>query len=255
VFYGCVLALALCIGVWGMVLPALADWVLPFPVPPLHARFLGAMYLSGATFMALSTGARQWAEVRVVTPMIAIWTGMLGIVSVLHLAAFDWSRKQVWVWFVAYLAFPIVAAWIAWQQRREHDQPAGVGLPASLRGYLLVQGLVVTGLALCLLLLTETMTAVWPWRITPVLAQIYSAPFLSYGLGSMVAARQRTWREIRIVVYATLLFVVGVLVASLLHMSLFSFAGPAAWLWFGGFAVCALALATAGLVERRTQGM
>jgi hypothetical protein len=38
-------------------------------------------------------------------------------------------------------------------------------------------------------------------------------------------------------------------------MSLFSFADPAAWLWFGGFAVCALALATAGLVERRTQGV
>ena len=48
-------------------------------VPPLHARFLGAMYLSGATFMLLGLAARQWAEMRVTVPMIAIWTGMLGI--------------------------------------------------------------------------------------------------------------------------------------------------------------------------------
>ena len=47
------------------------------------------------------------------------------------------------------------------------------------------------------------MTGVWPWKITPVLASIYSAPFLSYGVGSLYAAAQSTWAEIRIAVHAS----------------------------------------------------
>jgi hypothetical protein len=217
-------------------------------VPPLHARFLGAMYLSGATFMLLSLMAHLWAEVRVVTPMISIWTGMLGLVSLFHLEAFDWSRIQVWVWFSAYISYPLIAAWMAWQQRSQTEHAAGPALSAALCRYLYVQGSLVTALALCLLITPMLMTGVWPWNISPILAHIYSAPFLSYGLGSLYAARQQTWGEIRIVVYATLVFTLGVLMASLLHAQLFDWGTLSAWLWFGGFALSTLALALFGSV-------
>lgn len=51
-------ALALWVGAWGFFLPEHVDWALPWSVPLLHARFLGAMYLSGATFMLGAVRAR-----------------------------------------------------------------------------------------------------------------------------------------------------------------------------------------------------
>jgi hypothetical protein len=255
IFFGFVLALAAYVGIWGMFLPDDVRRVLPFMVPSLHARFLGAMYLSGATFMILGMLAREWAAVRVVTPMIAIWTGTLGIVSLFHLEAFDWQRVQVWIWFAAYIGYPIVAAWIAWKQRTQTARAGGPELSPALRGYLLVQGGLVTLLALSLLLAPSALASVWPWAITPILAHIYGAPFLSYGLGSLYAARQRRWGEARIAIYATLVFTLGVLIASVLHRALFDFGGPAAWLWFGGFGLATLALALFGLAPRLRAAM
>jgi hypothetical protein len=246
IFYSFVLALAAMIGIWGIFFPANVLQVLPFMVPPLHSRFLGSMYLSGATFMGLNILAKQWAEVRVVTPMIAIWTGMLGIISLFHLQAFDWGRVQVWIWFFAYISFPLISAWIAWQQRSQTSPPQGLPLSDRLRTYLYLQGGLVTLLALSLLIAPSWMAIVWPWKITPILAHIYSAPFLSYGLGSLYAVSQQTWQEVRIVIYATLVFTVGVLLASLYHINLFNFGIFSTWLWFGGFAISSLALTLFG---------
>jgi hypothetical protein len=44
--------------------------------------------------------------------------------------------------------------------------------------------------ALCLLFAPGFMSRMWPWAIKVLLAQIYGAPFLSYGLGSLYAARE-----------------------------------------------------------------
>ena len=48
---------------------------MPWTVPQLHARFIGAMYLSGMVFMIGCLLARSVREVRIVVPMAAIWTG------------------------------------------------------------------------------------------------------------------------------------------------------------------------------------
>jgi hypothetical protein len=185
--------------------------------------------------------------------MISIWTGMLGIVSMLHLEAFNWSRNQVWVWFFAYICYPIIAAWIAWRQRSQTEHSAGPALSLAIRTYLYLQGGVATALALGLLFAPEAMTTLWPWKISPILAYIYSAPFLSYGLGSFYAARQRTWAEVRIVVYATLAFALLVFIASYLHAQLFKFGTLPASLWFACFGVASVALALFGSIPALRQ--
>src|SRR5207249_2908206 len=68
-----VLAFAAWVAVWGLFFPAQIASKLPLAVPPLHARFLGAMYLSGSAFMLLGMLARDWFEVRVVTVILAVW--------------------------------------------------------------------------------------------------------------------------------------------------------------------------------------
>jgi hypothetical protein len=245
VFFAAVALLAVWVGAWAFVAPTQVDRALPWLVPPLHARFLGAMYLSGTTFMLGAIVARSWSTVRVVVPMISIWTGMLFIASLFHLSSFSWSRPQTWVWFTAYLTYPLIAAWIAWTMRAARAPGRGMPLPQSIRRYLLVQGVVVTALAFLLIFRPAAMVTVWPWRITPMLAQLYGAPFLAYGTGSLYGARQRAYADARILLVATCVFAGGVLLASLLHRSLFSAGSASSWVWFGGFTGATIALGLA----------
>jgi hypothetical protein len=160
---------------------------------------------------------------------------MLFVVSLFYLNEFDYGRMQVWIWFGAYIVYPLIGLWLMWNDRRPHENVPGTSLPAWVRGYLAIQGVIVTTLALALLLFPEPLVAVWPWNITRLLAQIYSAPFLAYGLSSLMLSRQKVWTEIRVVVTATFVFAFGVLLASFIHRELFSFVNMSTWLWFGGF--------------------
>jgi hypothetical protein len=242
IFFAAVGLLALWVGIWGYFIPSQVDEAIPWLVPPLHARFLGAMYLSGTTFMIGGILAHYYAEVDVMMRVIPIWTGILFIVSLFYLNEFDYSRAQVWIWFGAYLLYPLIALWFIWKERSLHERVAGSSLPAWVQGYLFIQGMVVTVLALVLLLVPDFMVTIWPWNITRLLAQIYSAPFLAYGLSSLMLSRKQTWPEVRVVVVATFVFAFGVLLASLIHRQLFSVTNAATWLWFGGFLVATVVL-------------
>jgi hypothetical protein len=249
IYFAAVGLLALWVGIWGYFIPGQVDKAIPWLVPPLHARFLGAMYLSGLTFMVGGILAHYYVEVRVMVRVIAIWTGMLFIVSLFYLDEFDYSHKPVWFWFGAYLIYPLIALWLMWRERTLREKVDGAVLPAWVRGYLLGQGVVVTLLALVLLFMPEFMATIWPWNITRLLAQIYAAPFLAYGVSSLMLSRQQTWLEVRVVVIGTFVFAVGVLLASLIHRQLFSLANVATWLWFGGFLLAAVLL---GLLSARS---
>src|SRR5258706_5606966 len=244
VFFAAVGLLALRVGFVSYFFPAEVVRVIPWQVPPLHARFLGSIYLSAVAFVICSLLARRWNEVRVMVPMIAIWTGMLLIVSFLHLDEFDYSRLQVWIWFGAYTLYPLIAVGLSWLQRADTGHlEASAPLPAWARFYLIAQGIVLTALGLALLVAPSAMGSVWPWKATPLLLQIYSAPFLSYGLGSLLMARQKVWEEVRGGVMAILVFSLLAFVASLLHRKLFSFAETPDRIWFAGFGIATAMLA------------
>jgi len=242
IYFGAVGLLALWVGIWGYFIPDQVDKAIPWLVPPLHSRFLGSMYLSGTTFMIGGILSRYYAEVRVMVRAIAIWTGMLFIVSLFYLGEFDYSRIQVWIWFGAYIVYPLIALWLMWKNRALDDRLADSNFPEWARNYLLLQGIVVTALALVLLLMPEFMVGVWPWKISRLLAQIYSAPFLAYGLSSLMISRLRTWAEIRVVVTSTFVFALGVLLASLIHRTLFTPGNVSTCAWFGGFLLATVIL-------------
>lgn len=244
IYFAAVGLFALWVGIWGFFIPEHVDKAIPWLVPPFHARFIGAIYLSAVIIMGGSTMARHYAEVRIAVFMIAIWTGALFVISLFYLGEFDFSRKQVWFWFGAYIVYPLIGFWLTWIHRTAQDKSAGASSPNWIRKYFLEQGVLITILALALLLMPEIMVNVWPWKITRMLAQIYSGPFLAYGLGSVMLSRQRNWSEVRIVALGFLVLAIGVLAASIIHRSLFSPSNPATWIWFGGFSVIALVLGT-----------
>jgi hypothetical protein len=247
IYFAAVGVFAIWVGAWGYFVPGQISRAIPWEVPALHARFLGAMYLSGTVLMFGSLVSGRLAATRIVVPMAAIWTGMLGLVSLLRLGEFDFGLMTVYFWFFAYILYPIAGAWLAWRYRGPKLSGA-TPLPSLVRAGALLFGLASTILAIALLVAPTWMSTIWPWAIPPLLAHIYSGPFLSYGFGALASARACNWTEARLPLISMAVFAALVLIASALHSGLFTPGSISASLWFGGFALATLffGAATAG---------
>lgn len=203
-YLGAVAALAVWVGIWCYFVPSMSDSGIPWRLPPLCATLFGAMYLSGALFTGTCMCARRWTDIRVIMPMIAIWTGGLTIISLFYLPAFDFARTQTLTWFAAYIIYPLIALGLMWAQRQEQNvHPSDEqALPTWVRRYLLAQGGLMVLLGLALLLAPQTMLRLWPWTTGRMMLQLYAAPLLSYGIGSFILQRQHAWSEIRLALIA-----------------------------------------------------
>jgi len=246
IFFAVICAAALLVAVLGLFNPAyLASIFTWLELPPLHARFVGAIYAFGAVFMAGCLLARHQAEVRGAVQLIGIWTGMLFVISLLNLRAFDFSRLPVWIWFASYTIYPLISIWmtIRQPQRMQAANLPGPELDGLAKGFLNIQGLLFTLLAALLFLTPVSMTRLWPWNVTPILAQMYAGPLLSYGLGSLWYSRQGKWLGIRSILPGMLVFTAGTVVISLIHIGLFSFGQIPDLIWFGWFGLATLILA------------
>ncbi len=234
---------ALWVGAWGYFLPGEIERAIPWQVPALHARFIGAMYLAGMVLMGWALVARRLVEVQTAVVMAAVWTGTLLLVSLLNLGAFDYSRAPVWFWFGAYIGYPLMGAWLVYAYRPTEPPERSATVPGWARALLATLGLICVALAACLLLAPGWMATVWPWPIPPLLAQLYAGPFLSFGIGGLLLARRRYWIEWRLVLASMLAFAALVLIASFIHSGLFVPIGVSASVWFGGFIAATAALA------------
>lgn len=246
IFFGVICLAALLVAVLGLFNPAyLAAMFTWLVLPPLHARFVGAIYLFGAVFMACCLLAKQQAEVRWAVQMIGIWTGMLFVISVINLSAFDLSLLPPKIWFASYIIYPIIAVWMTVRQPSMMSAASlpGPALDGLTRGLLLAQGAVITLLAIALFFAPMFTSTLWPWKVTPVLAQMYAGPLLSYGLGSLLFAQQGQARGVRAILPAMLAFTATTVVISFMHISLFSFGELADLLWFAWFLASTILLA------------
>jgi hypothetical protein len=245
IFFAVICAAALLVAVLGLLNPGyLASIFTWLELPPLHARFVGAIYAFGAVFMAGCLVARYQAEVRWAVQLIGIWTGMLFVISLLNLNAFDFRLLPVQIWFASYIVYPFISFWmtLTQPQRMRAGALPGLRLAGWARGFLFLQGLLFTVLAALLFVAPTFMTTVWPWNVTPVLAQMYAGPLLSYGLGSLFFASQEKWLGVRAILPGMLVFTAITVIISFFHASLFSFNEIPDLLWFGWFVFSSLAL-------------
>jgi hypothetical protein len=242
VFFVVVALSALWVGSWTYFAPASVQNGIPWFAPPFHARVIGATYLSAAVFCCAAAFARSFAEVRIVMPMIATWTGIIFVVSLLYLTAADYRRPPIWIWLVAYLVYPVVALWLLWTHRAA-GEAGGPALPAWAGGYLLVQGIFLTAVGALLLVLPNLMVKMWPWALTAQLAQIYAGPVLSYGVASLMLAQMRVYAEARIALSGMLVFALAVLAASVIHRASFAGLSLSVAVWFASLSIALVVLA------------
>lgn len=246
IFFAVICAAALLVAVLGLFNPAFLATIFTWLVfPPLHARFVGAIYLFGVVFMAGCLLAKRQAEVRWAVGMIGLWTGMLCIISLLNLDAFGLNLLPVQIWFASYIIYPIISIVMTIRQPTMNQAASlsGPVLDSWAKNFLLAQGILFTLLSVALFLAPGFMSTVWPWDVTPVLAQMYAGPLLSYGWGSFLYSKQEQWLGVRSIVPAMLLFAVTTVIISFMHINLFAFNEIADLLWFAWSIVSSIFLA------------
>ena len=84
-------------------------------LPPLHARFVASLYLFGGVYLGACSFARRRAANGPVYGGITVFTGLLLLVTLLNLEAFDFDLAPVWVWTVFYAAPILAIAFCAWR--------------------------------------------------------------------------------------------------------------------------------------------
>jgi len=132
----------------------------------------------------------------------------------------------------------------------------GIGGEDDLRISPLAAGIIVAagGLATLtsafLYLFPHRAVALWPWRLTPLTAQMLGAIF-ALGIAGLGAARERRWSAMRTLFQVEAIMLVLILIAGVRARDQFDSSNVLTWLFAAGFV--ATALATAALYVRMEQ--
>ncbi|GAC1383368.1 MAG: hypothetical protein NVSMB33_11290 [Ktedonobacteraceae bacterium] len=184
-----------------------AQW--PWHILPFNALFLGAAYLSSMATIAVMLLAGRWDPARLGLWMLASFTVPILIFSVLYLNHLDFQRPATWIWYFLFVTIAPYSVYNIWLHR---NLPTGnpTTIPAIWRFYLLLQGAFLCLYAIALIVAPTFFTSFWPWKIDDFHARVYSAIFLTGGVGSLVLSRSAARAEI--LMLALTQFILGLFV-------------------------------------------
>ncbi|HEX6520772.1 MAG TPA: hypothetical protein VF070_12295 [Streptosporangiaceae bacterium] len=174
---------------------------------PLSATFLGAGYWAAVAIEALAGRQRLWANARIAVPTVFVFTVLTLAVTLTHLgqlhlgARFPAGTQIVTVvWIVIYVAVPaLMLVLLAVQARTPGTDPprSAAGLPAWLHVLLGAQAAVLLGLGIALFAAPGQAAPLWPWKLTPTMAQAIGAWLIALGVAAGQALAERDARRLR----------------------------------------------------------
>jgi len=213
---------------------------------PLAAAFLGAAYWAAVPIEALAGRQAAWANARIAVPAVLVFTVLTLAVTLTHLgqlhlgARFAAGTQIVTLaWIAIYVLVPaLMLILLAVQARtRGADPPRSAGLPAWLYVVLAVQAVVLLGLGTALFAVPGQAAPLWPWKLTPMMAQATGAWLISLGVAAGHALLERDARRLRPAAGGS------ILLAVLLAIALARYPHQFAWRSASGIA-CLIFLAT-----------
>lgn len=165
--------------------------------PPITAAFFGACFWTAAIIAFLASQQHIWIRARIAGPVILSFTVLTLIATLLHLDKFHFfspdvvARTTAWAWMILYVTVPPITLLLLPLQLRTPgtDVARSKPLPRWLRITLGVQAgaLVAVGLVL---FFAPQIAAFWPWKLTPLTAQVTGGWLLAIG-----GAVAQTWWE------------------------------------------------------------
>ena len=173
---------------------------------PLSAAFLGAGYWAAVAIEALAGWQGVWANARIAVPAVLVFTVLTLTVTVTHLgqfhlgAGFAAGTQAVTVaWIAIYVAVPalMVILWLRQVRTPGADPPRAAGLPGWLSVLLAVQAAVLAGVGVALFAAPVAAAPLWPWTLTPMMAQAVGAWLIGLGVAAGQMLAERDARRVR----------------------------------------------------------
>lgn len=234
IYFFAVSSFGIYVGVMGYFNPVLISYAVPFDLPPLHARVIASLYLAGGTMMFLAGLAKYPSQIRLSTIVATIWTGSLGIVTLIYIQEFDLTQRRTLFWFFAYSVYPVLGVFFILSTPNSAVPVDDNPFPEIDRTLLRIVGCLTLVLSCLLLYTPDLMVENWPWKIDRMLAQVYGGPLLGLATITLLMTTAPDKEECFISCIGITLFLVLALSASLLHLELFMPFGIASAIWFGG---------------------
>jgi len=173
---------------------------------PLSAAFLGAGYLAAVAIEALAGRQARWANARIAVPAVLVFTLLTLTVTLTHLGQFHLgprfaigTQAVTVAWIAIYVLVPALMLILLLRQVRTPglDPPRQAGLPGWLYAVLAVQAAVLVGLGTALFAAPVAAAPLWPWKLTPMMAQAIGAWLIGLGVAAGQMLAERDARRVR----------------------------------------------------------
>ena len=203
---------------------------------PLAAAFLGAAHWASFSIEVLAGRQRIWANARIAVPTVLIFTLLTLTATLLHLDKLHLgsgfaagTRAVTWAWIAIYVLVPLLMLIVLAVQARTPgpDPPRLAPLPGWVYAILAGQAIVLLGPGVALFALPEEANAFWPWKLTPLLAQVTGAWLISLGVAALHALYERDARRLRPAAVGYLLLVLLQSIALARYPGLFEWGSTA----------------------------
>jgi hypothetical protein len=145
--------------------------------PAASATFLGAGYLAGIVATALVVfAADRWRSAQpLAVALVTLSVGLLAA-TLLHTDRFRWDYPPTWAWTAVYALAPFGVIYLSRRQRAITIRPMLTDPRLRLlRALSALCGVALLGFAIALFAFPSDVGALWPWPLTPLLAQAVAA--------------------------------------------------------------------------------
>jgi len=173
---------------------------------PLSATFLGAAYWAAVAIEGLAGQQRLWANARIAVPAVFVFTVLTLVTTLTHLGQFHLGSQfgagtqiVTVAWIAIYVLVPLlmVIIWAVQARAPGVDPPRSAGLPAWMYAVLGGQAVVLLGVGVALIAAPRQAAPLWPWTLTPLLAQAIGAWLVSLAVAAGQALLERDARRLR----------------------------------------------------------
>ncbi len=193
--------------------------------PSMTAAYMGAGYLGGAWLFANAIFGRRWHRVAAGFPAVTAFTWAMLLVTVLHWERFDTGHFPFRLWLVLYVVTPFLVPWLWWRNRRADPgtpEPADPTVPRAARlAMRLLGGLLLVAGAIALVW-PATISAIWPWTLTPLTARVLGGWFGLQGVGGLAIASDSRWSAWRVGLESIGLWQILILVGAVIYRADFA---------------------------------
>ena len=230
-------------GAFGLALylvPGAAAGAWPWPLPPLAARFVGALLIGAAVDTGLTVAARNALPLNGSLLMAAVLYGLIVLAGVLAVAQVG-PTNGLLLWIALLGAVSLLAAALLTARMGAPLDRAGARPQTRfLRGLLVLDLLLVAPVGLLMYLVPAIARRFWPWDMPTLNVRLIGSIFVATLVLSAWALRRRTWDEVRPRIAAGGAFATLALIASYLHFGLFDRGPLLTWLFIALDAIVSL---------------